>query len=106
MKQRVETWLSICGQHKHETRGFTLDLKKLTDDDLVTLKQVSAEFLEIAPLMFGVIHPKQHPELRKSIAYLHHLSSLQNAAWERLWERVNQDAAEIEQLMTITQHGR
>ena len=81
MKQQVRHWLSIMGQHRYETAGFSLNLAELTDAELVNLKTVTANFLDFAPVMFQVVHPKQHAELRRAVAYLTELSELQNEAW-------------------------
>jgi hypothetical protein len=79
----VETWLSVVGQHRHETQGFTLYLQLLTDDDLTTLRFVYDWVLDFAPEMFRVVIPAYHAEMRRTIAYLSRLQDLQRQAWAR-----------------------
>jgi len=79
----VHLWLSIMRQHEHETEGFSADLSAMQPDELQNLKPVARQTIEFAPGMFRLIAPKDHPKLRRAIAYLTDLMHRQNPeTWE------------------------
>lgn len=96
-KLYIEYWLSAKNQFAYETENFTVDLHSLTDDKLTNFKIVSPEFLNSAPVIFNVIHPKHHTELRKIIAYLTELQRLQSGAWQRTIEEGQKQTEKIKQ---------
>lgn len=100
----VECWRSIFGQHKWETKGFSLDLceltdDELTDDELTNLKPVTNNFLGFAPAMFQVYLPKHHAGLRRAIAYLSDLQHRQAGAWERQIAKWEKETTALETLI-------
>ena len=100
---KTKYWLSQLGQYRRETAGFSADIDALEDSELVLMLPVSAGFLKSAPLMFQVFHEKHHRELRRIIAYLGHMSELQQAAAVRVgreWAESIRDAqAQLNQLI-------
>ncbi len=100
---KTKYWLSQLGQYHRETAGFSADIDALEDYELVLMLPVSAWFLKSAPLMFKVFHEKHHRELRRIIAYLGHLSELQQVAAVRVgkeWAESIRDAhAQLNQLI-------
>ena len=78
--KQVDFWISIMRQHEQETVGFSADLSAMQPDELQNLKTVNRETLEFAPGMFRLIAPKDHPKLRRAIAYLTDLQHRQQVA--------------------------
>ena len=96
MEAAVRHWLSVRDQHAYETNNFTVDPHTMTEGELLATKGVMHWFLDFAPSMFYVFTKKEHPRLRKMIAYLTELQQLQNEAWtrfiadgERMQQRIN-----------------
>lgn len=106
---KADYWMFVLAAYRNETENFTMDINRLTDDELVLMRGVSPQFLDFAPLMFHAIHAKHHPELRRIIAYLNHLNSLQAAAWARImpkWEaEVKATEARIKELQQLIENG-
>lgn len=90
LKQAVQYWLSACRQHEYETEGFTVCIHDLTDADLVRMKMVTGWFLDFAPFMFRIIHPKETGRLRGALAYLNELRNRQEETIRRHYENQSQ----------------
>lgn len=89
VKAAVEYWLSACRQHEHETEGFTACIHDLTDDELMRHKMVTGWFIDFAPFMFKVIHPKETARLRCAVAYLNELRNRQEETIRKYYDKQN-----------------
>ena len=104
-KESVQVWDRESARLIEATYNMKLDLESLTDAQLIDMPFVTADFIGFAPFMFNVLHPKEHPRLRKLIAYMDHLRNLQGAA---LWRDVDKNNDIIQRLKTklnSMQHG-
>lgn len=90
VKQAVEYWLSTCRQHEYETEGFATCIHDLTDAELMRMKIVTGWFMDFAPLMFRIIHPKETGRLRGVLAYLNELRNRQDETIRKYYEKQNQ----------------
>lgn len=81
-KMSVETWLRWEGRTRYETRNYKVSLSDLTQDELMNLAPIPHDMIVFAPAMFNAIHPRQHPKLKKTIAYLTELNERQQEAWK------------------------
>ncbi len=77
----VDSWLSVMRQHEVETNGFSADLATMAAHDLRNLKAVTRQTIDFAPAMFPLVAPKDHPKLRRAIAYLTDLRERQQVAF-------------------------
>lgn len=97
LKESVRVWQSLMNQHAYETSDFTLPLEGLTDRDLIGLKWVSSDFLDLTIWACdNIVSHRQRPRLRSAIAYLNELRERQQAAfealqpkWDNMLDRVN-----------------
>lgn len=88
----IVVWQGIVNQLSYETDGFKLPLQDLTAEELTQIKPVPFEVLQYASKALEIMHPKHHPELRRTVAYLIALHEYQKGAW-----RVILDKYEAEQ---------
>lgn len=99
LQTAVEYWMSAKRQFEYETKGLTLVLHELSDEELTGIKAVSPWFLDFAPFMFNVYQKRFHPKLRTTIAYLTALQALQSGAWQRKANEWERETSELKQLI-------
>ena len=105
MKWNVRMWDVQSRAYMEETVNCKIDLLKLTDEELLSIKPVAQSFIEFGPFMLNVLHPKEHAKLRHMLAYLDHLRILQGQAIEREIENNDSIILRIKQKITRMQNG-
>jgi len=103
--KQVDFWISIMRQHEQETVGFSADLSAMQPDELQNLKTVNRETLEFAPGMFRLIAPKDHPKLRRAIAYLTDLHERQQTALANQAQAWNAERRAIAEQIKAASNG-
>jgi hypothetical protein len=86
MKTSVNLWISIFKQYATETNNFTLELKQLSDKEILLLKPVSAEFIALTPRILGISPTDKRAYIKQSVKYLSVLRSMQVEALEKMFE--------------------
>jgi hypothetical protein len=87
MKNTCEHLISILAQFRHETQNFKAELSTMSDIEILNLKPVTRQFLDVAPRLLAVVKPQHFVELRLAISYLADLYDRQAAAQEREYAR-------------------
>ena len=86
MKTSVNLWISIFKQYATETNNFTVELKQLSDKEILLLKPVSAEFILLTPRILGISPTDKRAYIKQSVKYLSVLRSMQVEALEKMFE--------------------
>jgi len=86
MKTSVNLWISIFKQYATETKNFTVELKDISDIEILLLKPVSAEFIALTPRILGISPTDKRAYIKQSVKYLSVLRSMQVEALEKMFE--------------------
>jgi len=86
MKTSVNLWISIFKQYATETNNFTVELKQLSQNEILLLKPVSAEFIALTPRILGISPTDKRAYIKQSVKYLSVLRSMQVEALEKMFQ--------------------
>ena len=91
MKTSVNLWISIFKQYATETNNFTVELKQLSQNEILLLKPVSAEFIALTTRILCISPTDKRAYKKQSVKYISVLRSMQVEALEKLFESIDDE---------------